>query len=245
MKTFLVLALLGLGTAGISAEPHTWRDAEGSSTFKAEYLSQNEKTVTVKKANGTKQTFDKKILHIDDLAWLKKIATPEKAISQGTAFDSLSFGDTRQTVEKKLNASNFVTTKVEKAFMGRTGLNGVYQTTKKIGDLSCFLYFDWDEDGGLKEITLHSELVDGAQYDSKVKSTWSEMAELLAMIHGKPLQTSSFPSAQKLEDGAILSSHLWHTAEGNSVLMGTGQEKGKYGVTVRITTAKIEPIATN
>lgn len=160
----------------------------------------------------------------------------------GTAFDSLNFGDSRQTVEDKLAKSKFVTTKVAKAHMGRTGLNGIYQTTKKIGNLSCFLYFDWDQDGRLSEVTLRSELAELADYDSKVKSTWSEMIDLVSILHGKALQSAPYPSADKLEDGGILASHLWRTQEGNSILLGTGREKGKYGVIVRLTTEKIEPV---
>lgn len=244
MKLLLLFITLSSGINLSSAAPRTWSDSSGSRTFTAEYVSHDNENVTVKYADGSEKTFAQNILHAKDISWLKRLNAEKNESSLGTAFDSLSFGDSRAVVEEKLAASKFVTTKIEKAFMGRTGLNGVYETTKKIGNLACFLYFDWDESGNLKEVTLHSETVDSALYDTSLKSTWSEMIDLINILHGKAVSASSYPSAKNLEDGGILSSHLWRTKEGNSVLMGTGCEKGKFDVIVRITTDKVEPVAT-
>ncbi|MGE9268823.1 MAG: SHD1 domain-containing protein [Verrucomicrobiales bacterium] len=225
------------------AETRTWRDRSGERSFEAEYVSHDEENVTLKR-QGEEITFAITKLHPADAAWLRKLNKEGEEVSQGSAFDSLNFGDSRETVEKKLAASKVVKSGVDSGLFGRTGLNGVYQTTQKIGGLPCYLYFGWDGTQCLKEVTLRSETVDESSYDSSVKATWSEMIDLLKTLYGKPMSAATYPSAHQLEEGAFLGSHLWRTPEGNSVLMGTGNERGKYGVVVRFTTEKIEPVVT-
>lgn len=238
-----LLSLFGLSLSCLAADvAHLWHSADGTKTFRAEYLSQDEESITVKRPDGSKQTFPRDVLHADDLAWLKKQKSggQQPETSTGTAFDTLDFGDSRQSVQKKLLASKIVTTKVEKTLLARTGLNGIFHTTSKIGDLACFLYFDWDAQGSLKEVTMRSDKVDDTRYDSTVKSAWSELIDLVCILNGKPLQSSSFPPMQNLSDHGFLGSHLWRTAEGNTILLGTGREENEYNVVVRFTSDRID-----
>ena len=163
-------------------------------------------------------------LHDQDQAWVRSNVAPKDLAAdapppKGAAFDQLEFGDSRNTVEKKLKASALVTSAGDGIFLGRTGLNGIYKTKATIGGLHCFLFFDWHKSGGLREVTLQTQPVSKGQYITSLQGNWSELIELLNKLHGRPVQAAEFPPAGELQDGAILGSHLWYTEEGHSVIV--------------------------
>ena len=102
-------------------------------------------------------------------------------------FDTLCFGDPRADVIKKLKESKIVEAGLDETFLGRVGLNGTYRTRKQIGGLHCDLYFDWSAGGNLTEVSLQTQGVDRSSYAGRLKENWAELAELLTMLHGKPL----------------------------------------------------------
>ena len=112
--------------------------------------------------------------------------------------------------EKKLKASALVTSAGDGIFLGRTGLNGIYKTKATIGGLHCFLFFDWHKSGGLREVTLQTQPVSKGQYVTSLQGNWSELIDLLNKLHGRPVQAAEFPSANELQDGAILGLSLIH-----------------------------------
>lgn len=71
-------------------------------------------------------------------------------------------------------------------------------------------------------------------------TNWTEMINLLTLLHGDSVEGSPYPNSDDLQDGLILGSHLWRTSDGHSVLLGTGQEGSAYSVIVRITSDRIE-----
>lgn len=241
---FLIFFLSSLAAPGAM---RSWRNSEGTKTFKAEYLSSDGARVTLKRSDGRIITIGIAKLHDLDRAWVRSNVDPKKLAAdapppKGAAFDQLEFGDSRNTVEKKLEASKNVTSAGNDVFLGRTGLNGIYKTKATIGGLHCFLFFDWHKSGGLREVTLQTQPVGKGQYVSSLQGNWSELSELLNKLHGNPVQAAPFPKAEELQDGAILGSHLWYTEEGHSVILGTGQEGVGYNVVVRITSELIRPV---
>lgn len=233
-----------------NGDTRTWKNAEGNKSFEAEFISRNNKIITVRRKGGQIQTFPIQMLHESDQIFLEvnhplKPESPEKQEEEtGDAFGPLRFGDNRSEVEKKLLASPIVKTKVEETLFGRTGLNGVFETTETIGGLPCFLYFDWNSSGKLREVTLRTKEIGESSYNGKLHSTWEELVSLLNKLYGKPLAAGIYPSKTDLQEGLMMGSHLWRTNDGHSILLGTGQERAGYNVSARFTTERINPIAT-
>ena len=248
MRKITIIALFGLAFGSLSARE--WRSADGKKSFEASYVSNDGKLVTLRKGNSI-VTLAVEKLHEDDQVWLNtnhpaqantgtnggtsgKPGIPQPA-PKGAAFDTLEFGDTRGEVLEKLNASPMVDGSVAEVMLARVGLNGIYRTKQTIGGLHCHLYFDWDSSNRLKEVTLRTNGRPIDSYSGLLKSNWSEMIDLLTMLHGEPINRADYPNSSDLQDGLILNSHLWRTEDGHSVMLGTGQEGNQYSVSVRIT----------
>lgn len=243
-----ILAFLFLiSCSALSAEERTWRNATGTSSFDADYISNDGKLVTLRR-KGRILTFAIEKLHPSDQEWLKtnhpatKVTKPgDIKVPEGAAFDTLEFGDSRDTVLKKLNESPNIDGSVAEVMLARVGLNGVYRTKQTIGGLHCHLYFDWTSNNRLSEVTLRTKPLPRENYGGKIKSNWSELIELLTILHGKPVQNAPYPDSDELQDGLILSSHLWYSDKGHSILLGTGQEGANFSAVVRITSQHIAP----
>lgn len=253
MRLQLLSIILICSTAIATARE--WRSLDGQKTFKGTHLSNDGKFVTMR--NGSQiLTFSIDKLHPEDQTWIAENhpvktttstttssgtgSTSSAPAPKGAAFDTLEFGDTRTIVTEKLSASNLVTSDLEEVMRARVGLNGTFYTKETVGGLHCYLYFGWNDSSLLNEVTLRTKEQPTSSYNSALKNNWQELAQLLDLIHGKPLQASNYPNKNELQDGLILGSHLWRTEAGHSVLLGTGQTGTKYSVVVRITTNKIE-----
>ncbi|MFM1559484.1 MAG: SHD1 domain-containing protein [Roseibacillus sp.] len=245
MRSLLLLWLLT--TLAAPAAMRNWRNTTGTKSFKAEFLTSDGARVTLKRVDGRIITISVAKLHENDRAWVRNNVAPKDLAAdapppKGAAFDQLEFGDDRNTVEAKLQASKLVSAALDETLFGRTGLNGVFKTTRTIGGLHCYLFFDWSKAGGLREVTLQTQPVSKGRYITSLRGNWAELIDLLNKLHGRPVQAAGFPDADELQDGAILGSHLWYTEEGHSVILGTGQEGRGYNVVVRITSELIRPV---
>lgn len=245
------LLALAIGTA--RAEPRNWRSTDGSKAFSADYLSHDQRRVTVRRRDGRVITFDIAKLHSEDQAWLaarpleadNRQVDPEAA-DPSAVFGNLHLGDLHADVRKKLDESEIVELAVARTFLGRFGLNGTYRTCQAVGGQHCLLFFDWTDHEAsprMRELSLQTEPRDGAQYGSRLKATWQELGDLLTKLHGMPLQKAEFPKISDLStDGMFLASHLWRLDNGHSALLGSARDLGKYSVVVRFTTDTIEPV---
>ena len=237
------LALLIPLTAG---EIRTWTNPDGSKTFKAEFIRRDKGTVTLRPIGGRELSMGMEKLHADDQSWLKKNHPTEaeaKAAEipdMAAIFDTLKFGDNRETVTAKLKASKMVEANLDSTFFGRTGINGIYRTVQPIGGLDCYLFFDWDEADLLKEITLRTEDKVEGEYETVLKPCWQALTELITTIYGKPLQTTKMPAASDLTNEQMLASHLWRIDQGGTVLLGASRLEEAYQVSVLFTKEKIE-----
>jgi len=255
VTAFAAIGFLFLTITAAHAESRNWRNTDGSKTFPGDYLSHDQRRVTVRRADGRVITFEITRLHADDQAWLA--SRPVKAGSEqselvaaddSAVFDDLHLGDLHADVRKKLDDSEIVELAVARTFLGRFGLNGTYRTRQQVGGQSCLLFFDWtqsEENRRMRELSLQTEPRGGEQYGSRLKTTWQEFTDLLTKLHGAPLQAAEFPKISDLSaDGMFLASHLWRLENGHSALLGSARDLGKYSVVVRFTTDTIEPIKT-
>ncbi len=252
---FFMWALLLLSLA--RAESRKWMNKDGSKFIIADYVSHNQFTVTVKRVDGKIVTLGRNDLHPDDVNYVAKLPTPKMTpgnssttgptssapvMEDSAVFDTLKLGDSRKEVQDKIKASKMLELTVDELYLGRLGLNGSYRTKQTIGGLKCLLYFDWDSNGNLKELTLQTQPQQSNTYDGLLKSTWSELSKLMTTLHGRPLQNADFPAASSLQNDMSLSTHLWRLGGGGNALLGTSKSVEGYMVSVRFTTEKIEPI---
>lgn len=227
--------------------PRPWKDPEGSRSIQGEFVSRETDKVTIRRTDGKVFTLPLDKLHPDDRKWLDAnhpqaaAAAPDKAPANAV-FDSLCFGDTRQQVTAKLKESKFVELTADETYLGRLGLNGVFRTRKDVGGLPCMLYFDWTEDGHLKELSLQTRPMAESSYATRIKNCWTELIKLLTSLYGKPLQAAAYPDAAQLAEGAFLASHLWRWEGGGSILLGTARDTDGYTTVVRFTQEEIAPV---
>lgn len=239
---WLIALLLPLN----AGEIRTWTNPDGSKTFKAEFIRRDSNTVTLRPIGGRELNMGLDKLHADDQSWLKTNHPTEaeakaaEVPDDAAVFDTLKFGDDRETVTAKLKASKMVETNLSSTFFGRTGINGIYRTVHPIGGLHCYLFFDWDESDRLKEISLRTEDKAVGEYDSVLKPCWQALTELIVPIYGKPLQTTPMPVASQLADGQMMASHLWRIEQGGTVMLGASRLAESYQVSVLFTKEKIE-----
>ena len=111
MRFFLLISLVIFSGMMASGAMRTWRNLEGDRSFQAEYLSSDGARVTLKRRDGRIITMSIKKLHAQDQTWVRSNVAPKDLASdapppKGAAFDQLEFGDSRNTVEKKLKASS-------------------------------------------------------------------------------------------------------------------------------------------
>ena len=237
----LVCFLFITTAPALLAEIRPWKNVEGTHSVQGEFIKSDAANVVIRKSDGKEITIPLNQLHEDEIRWLKSNESAATSPKDSSAFfDNLTFRDNRESVLSKLKKSKLVEMTTDETFIGRSGLNGVFRIQKKIGKLDAFLYFDWTEAGRLKELTLQTETVSAADYQSFVEPSWNELIELLNTLYGKPLQKSPLPSAKYLTDGIFLPTHLWKLEAGGSVLLGIGQDGTKYQLVVRFTEKKVE-----
>ncbi|MGJ8643818.1 MAG: hypothetical protein ACSHX9_10450 [Luteolibacter sp.] len=243
-----ILIISVLATACLYAgESRKWTNPEGTKSFDAEYLSRDGDEITLKRSDGSEIAFDISKLHEDDHRWLNlnhpvgADGAPQEVPDNDAIFDSLKFGDSRELVMEKLKSSKVVkTAEVEETFFGRTGLNGTYRTRQKVGGLYCYLFYDFDNAGSLRELTMRTVPQPESEYGLSVSSCWGELPNLISMLHGKPMLEGKIPSASKIDEGAMLGSHAWRMEGGGNVLLGIAKVEGKYEVSVRFTLEKLD-----
>ena len=240
----LILTFL-IFVSSLHAEPRVWKSADGAQSFNGEYVSHDATKVTIRRTDGKTFTLELTRLNEADKNWLAMKDGPppqkEEPPNPRAVFDNLCFGDSMETVKTKLKASRLVVAGVEETYMGRVGLNGTYRTRQQIGGLNCDLYFDWSPGNTLVEVSLRTQGVKPAEYDS-LKRAWNELAELLTNLHGKPLQAAAFPGSSSMKNDLFLASHLWKLKAGGSATLGSSMQEGYCMVVVRFTKERVNPV---
>lgn len=241
----LVSFLLIASALSLHAAPRAWKSADGQRSTEGEFVRRDATSITILRTKDWKQlTIQLEQLAPDDRAWINANypLAGAKAPEKSAAFDTLAFGDSREAALAKLKASKLVEMTTDETFVGRSGLNGIFRTRRKVGTLSATLYFDWTESDKLKEITLQTELLPASAYQSELKPSWQEFVELLDTLHGKPVQKGPLPQMTTLADGSFSPSHLWKLETGGSALLGAARDGAKYQIVVRFIEKAIQPV---
>jgi hypothetical protein len=242
-KLALVFAVFCSPTA--YAEIRPWKSLDGLHSMQGEFIKRDSTSVTLRNENGKDITVELSKLHPDETKWLNlnhSIAPKADTVTAqdpSAFFDNLTFRDTRETTLGKLKASRIVEMTTDETFIGRSGLNGVFRTRKKIGSLNGYLYFDWSESGKLNELTLQTDPRPDSAYKTELEPSWKQFIELLSTLYGKPIQKGPLPPLASLTDGTFMPSHLWKIETGGSAMLGTAREGEKYQLVVRFTQKKV------
>ncbi len=245
MSPRLISLILAASAVICSAQPRIWKSSDGTHSMQGEFVKRDKTTVTLRNDKGTEITVALAKLHPDETKWLDLHHSIDPAGAEpdpNAVFDTLKFGDSRDQALAKLKASKIVEMISDEAFIGRSGMNGVFKTRQKIGKLPAFLYFDWDGDGGLKELTLQTVNIPSENYESEFEPSWKEFVNLINTLYGKPVQSGPMPSMQSIPDGSLLPSHLWALENGTSILLGTARAGEKYQLVVRFTQKKVRAV---
>lgn len=251
-----IATLLLASTLALHAQPRAWKSADGQRSIQGEFLKRDASGITIMRSDRKPVTIPAAQLHPDDLAWLdlhhplaKTTAaggsTPPPATTpapKGAVFDQLVFGDDRETVLTKLKASKFVEMTTDETFIGRSGLNGVFRTKQKVGELDALLYFDWTENNQLKEITLQTEALPASDLAPKLTPCWKQFIELLSSLQGKPMVGDTALRLNSIPDGAFAPTHLWKLDPVGSAQLGAAREGNKYQVVVRFSKEEVKPV---
>jgi hypothetical protein len=244
MLRFVISFFLIISSLAGATEFRIWSNADKTKTFEAEYVGNKDDRVTMRLKNLKIITMEMNKLHIDDQAWIQQNHPTEndgvahthiKKIDEDAIFDTVVFGDNRDTVTKKLYESKLVTATMDPTFIGRTGLNNVFVTRDKIGGLNYSLTFNWSPEGKLIECTLQTEDRNIGDYSSDLEKSWQELGKILISIYGKPKRFSKMPKASDLQESQTLTSHSWRLNQGGSILLGSAKMDGRYQVVVRFT----------
>jgi hypothetical protein len=244
MFSRILITIIFVSAMPLFAETRAWRSADGGKAIQGEFVKRGISSVTIRRADQKEIAIPFAQLHPDDRAWIdaNHPLTKTKAPAADPVFDELKFGDKRDEVTGKLKASKIVELTVEETFLGRTGLNGVFRTREKIGGLDAMLFFDWDDDGGLKEITLQTTAVSAAKFNEQLKPCWKEFIKLLTSLHGQPVNASDSLMLSAIPDGGMAATHMWKLQQTGVALLGAAREGDQYQIAIRFTQKQINPI---
>ena len=176
-------------------------------------------------------------------SFMKIIATlfvSALSLSAGV-YEDLEYGDTKQVVTDKLMACDRVETTVPQTMFGRVGMNGTFRIKKKLNGVQFSLFFDWNENQQLKEITLRSDAIEPDSFDSKLSDTFKNANRLITEVYGPAVMSNPMPTSDQVDDGTILNSHLWHVA-GGTLLLGVAKEQGQLHLSIRFLEKHIDPV---
>lgn len=242
LVTISIIAL----TTTLCVHARTWKNTDGTKTFEGEFVSRtgNDVTVLMTKTN-TKTTITLDKLHPNDRFWLDtQHPTGAKDTPNPAAiFGEVIFGDNHKQVEEKLKASKFAKLTVAETFLGRSGLNGVFRTTEKIGGLDASLFFDWSNEDSLSELNLHTDPQPIAEATQSLVPCWKEFAKLLTNLYGKPVISSPELNTSSIPDAAYQPTHLWNLSPKGSVTLGASREGDKALIVCRFSEKKTNPVA--
>ncbi len=160
-------------------------------------------------------------------------------------YGDLEFGDSRETVLKKLQKSKLVSQTFDTSLISRTGLNGIFKCKHPLAGQTYSLYFNWDDNGGMKELTLRSEPIPKSQFKTTLHTAWQKANQVFTNAYGTPAQAAKYPSTAQVEQFTIYMTHLWYRGKNHTVMMGPGidvNKGGSYFLAIRYVNKHIKPV---
>ncbi len=240
LKTIIIL--LFAATLNAAAAPRSWKSADGQRSVKGELVTRNAITVTIRRSADFREvTIPLDQLSLEDRAWLNTNrplpgTAPVPALPKLTFTPLITFGESRTQVLAKLKTNKEFKATIAETLMGRTGLNGVYSTHEKIGGLDASLYFDWDESGNLKEITIQTSPYPTSDLNKRILPCWTTFIALLTNQFGEPIKAQKELDLTSIQDGSLSSTHVWEVKGSGVAMLGAARDGNRYLIAVRFTT---------
>ncbi len=245
MRLAVTIALLTCLSA--AAAPRDWRNTDGSRSVRGDFISRDAGSVLIRRSSDLKQArLPLAQMHPDDVAWLEQTHPLAKAVSQPAALPPadpkaliqriqgcLAFGEPSAKVTARLKASGLFECTMPESFLARTGLNGVFRTRQKITDHHSQLYFGWNDDGGLKDFTLHTDPMPLANAKDRILPCWQSYVAILTELYGKPLSAGSSLDLASIQPDAVIFTHLWESEQTGAILVGAGRTDEGYHIALR------------
>jgi hypothetical protein len=237
-----IVALLFAATLGATAAPRAWKSADGQRSVKGEFVSRNAKAVTIRRSADFRDVaipLDQ--LFPEDLTWLNANhplpgTAPVPALPTLLFEPLITFGESRAQVLAKLKTNKDFKATIAETLMGRTGLNGVYRTREKIGGPNASLYFDWDESGNLKEVTLQTEPLPASNLKEQLLPCWTTLITLLTTQYGEPLVAQKNLDLAPIQEGSLSSTHIWKLKGSGTAMLGAARDGNQYLIAVCFST---------
>ncbi|MBK1884025.1 hypothetical protein JIN85_16515 [Luteolibacter pohnpeiensis] len=226
----------------LHAEVREWKSADGSRSFKGEYVSRDGDEITIKRTTGGEITFAIEKLHSDDQKWIEaNFPIAPKVPESSSVFGNLNFGDTHDAVYEKLKDGTLVETLPEVSVFGSMGLTDNLKTKVQLGGLDCFITFGWADDDTLNEINLKTSAISAQLYQTKLKEVWEECTQLISALHGNPVQAADLPDSAAIPAEMAVGTHLWKLENGGSAMVGITRKNSGFAILIRFTQESMIP----
>ena len=151
--------------------------------------------------------------------------------SFGDLIAGINFGDNQAEIENKLKASPLADAEINSTLFGRTGINGTFKTTRKLGGYQYSIYYNWDSNNTLENLNFHSQHISTNEFQGELKSSWFYLTNFLSSLHGKATNPADYPTKGQIAMDAIYFTHEWKTENGY-LYMGPGLEKDGYTLVI-------------
>lgn len=243
MSARIILALTLASVLSASAQPRTWKSADGKKTFQGEFISRDGAKITIHPVGAKPLTFGIEKLHPDDQEWVNlnhPVEPPKVAKPSTGVFDNLQFGDTPEEVYGKLKQSRLVEREeAAETVFGTNTISNDFRLREKIGGLPATIRFGWSGSDTLNEITIQTE-AHGSE--DSLKPCWKELIDMLTSIHGPAVQSAAYPNHATIRENTISGSHLWKIENSGTAMLGTTRTGNEFSVVIQFSKKSPEEI---
>ena len=159
--------------------------------------------------------------------------------SQAGVYGELEFGDSRETVTKKLSQSPLVEQTIDNTYTARTGLNGIFKCKGKISGLVAISI----STGMNKAVSMRllCDLKDSIWTSTKHGSSTHGLTpnRYFRKYTNLPHKKLTYPALSSFKEHKMMISHVWENKGKGTILMGTGIDKNKCFLFIRYVRAQI------
>lgn len=142
-------------------------------------------------------------------------------------FERLVFGDSEETIVRKLNLSKLVTPRA----VGNTRVELGSRFRWTLGESKFNLDFEMKD--GLAAITFDCRPEDTSELDTLIREDWDKLRAAAIERFGQPIMSAEYPTASKLRRGGLTVTDVWSRPD-RHIALGLSQDSGKCHTTLRI-----------
>lgn len=239
LPRFLTIALLSSTTIAM-AEPHAWKNKEGTRAVRGDVISRDATSITIRRTSDFKTIkLPLDMIHPDDVAWLnanhpiggakpKLNAGPESRNDLKTISEALAYGDSYDTCMQKIKACKLVKANIAETLIGRTGMDGVFRTVNNFAGGKYELYFDWDESRKLKGFTFRSDALKAEELKDVIIPRWQQAVALATSLYGQPITSTPNLNLGAVQNERAHTTHAWKHPLRGVVAVSVGRLDQEY-----------------